>query len=760
MKQTFPIIGMHCAGCANNLTKALSKVTGVVSAQVTYATDKATIEYDEGKIDWEEIKKAVASVGNYQIALPKQSHQPSHQKHNDQKHDGPQNKHQGHNAPKHGDHQDHAAALSQQKKSLLKTKTIVSGLLTLILLLGNWLKLFPHEISFIFTSIIMFYAGQEFFINAWAGLKKLTANMDTLIAIGTGTAYLYSTVVTFLPQLLVGPQPVYFETAAAIITLILLGRYLESVAKGRASEAIKKLLNLQAKKAILLKNGQEIEVDISQVKVGDQLLVKPGAKVPVDAIIIKGQSYIDESLVTGESKPVKKSLNDKVIGSTINKQGLLIVKAASVGEDTLLAHIVKLVEEAQSSQAPIQKLADKVSSIFVPSVILIAILAFLVWYFVLGLAFTPALVIAITILIVSCPCALGLATPISIMVGTGRGAEKGILIKNAAKLQIAGQIDAIVFDKTGTLTQGSFAVTDIVPADITPKWQPNEILKLAASLEQGSDHPIAEAVVNKAKSLKIKLASPQNFQNLEGLGVKGQVANHQLLLGTFKLMEQEKVMRCATLDGLVKRLADQAKTIAYLSVDKQTVGAIALEDEPKPIAKAVIDSLKKKDLSVWMITGDNQPTGEAIGKRLGIKNIIANVLPQDKVKQVKKLQQKYPVVAMVGDGVNDAPALAQANVGITMATGTDIAIEAGDITLLQGNLELIDKAITLSQKTMTNIKQNLFWAFGYNALLIPVAAGALTSINITISPIFASAAMAFSSLSVILNALRLKRVKL
>ena len=740
MKQIFPIIGMHCAGCANNLTKALSKVNGVISAQVTYATDKTTIEYDEAKIDWEEIKAAIASVGNYQIALPKQSHQPSHQKHDDQ--------------------QDHAAALSHKKKALLKTKTTVSGLLTLILLLGNWFKIFPREISFIFTSIVIFYAGQEFFINTWTGLKKFTANMDTLIAIGTGTAYLYSTVVTFSPQLLTGPQPVYFETAASIITLILLGRYLESIAKGKASEAIKKLLNLQAKKAILLKNGQEVEVDISQVKVADQLLVKPGAKIPVDAIIIKGQSYIDESLVTGESKPVKKKPGDKVIGSTVNKQGLLTIKAASVGEDTLLAHIVKLVEEAQSSQAPIQKLADKVSSIFVPSVILIAILAFLVWYFVLGLTFTPALIIAITILIVSCPCALGLATPISIMVGTGRGAEIGILIKNAAKLQIAGQINAIVFDKTGTLTQGSFAVTDIVPADITPKWKPNEILKLAASLEQGSEHPIAEAVVNKAKSLKIKLANPKNFQNLEGKGVKAKVANHQLLLGTFKLMEQEKVMRCATLDGLVKGLANQGKTIAYLSVDKQTVGAIALEDQPKPIAKSVIDSLKKKDLSVWMITGDNQPTGEAIGKRLGIKNIIANVLPQDKVKKVKELQQKYPVVAMVGDGVNDAPALAQSNVGITMATGTDIAIEAGDITLLQGNLELIDKAITLSQKTMTNIKQNLFWAFGYNALLIPIAAGGLSSINITISPIFASAAMAFSSLSVILNALRLKKLKL
>lgn len=733
MKQTFPIVGMHCAGCATNLEKAIKKVKGVNSVKVTYATDKAIIDHDHSQIDWQALKKAVASVGNYQIVLPKIDH---------------------------SGHQGHAAALSEQQKSILKTKTILSGVLTLILLLGNWFKFLPHEISFILTSIIMFYSGQEFFQNTIKGLKKFSANMDTLIALGTGSAYLFSTIITFWPQVFYDPQPVYFETAGAIITLILLGRYLETLAKGRASEAIKKLLNLQVKKAILLKDGQEQEVSLDSVKPGDHLVVKPGAKIPVDAIVIKGQSYLDESLVTGESKPVKKTKGDQVIGSTINKQGLLIIKATKVGQDTLLAQIVKLVEEAQASKAPIQKLADKVSSIFVPSVILISLLSFQVWFFILNLSFSSSLVIAITILIVSCPCALGLATPISIMVGTGRGAEAGILIKNAEKLQLAGSLQALVFDKTGTLTQGNFAVTDTISADIATKPTTNQILKLAASLEQGSEHPIAEAIIKKAKDQKLQLNKVSQFSALEGLGIKGTINGQSLLLGTRKLMETKKVTRYTNLDQKVDQLTKLGKTIAYLSLDNQTIGVIALEDQPKPAAKSVVKNLLQKQLAIYMITGDNQATGLAIAKRLGLKNVLANVLPQDKAKKIKQLQQTFKNVAMVGDGINDAPALAQADVGITMATGTDIAIEAGDITLLQGKLELIDKAISLSKKTMTNIKQNLFWAFGYNTLLIPIAAGILKPIGITISPVFASAAMAFSSLSVILNALRLKQFKL
>ena len=703
---SFDISGMHCASCANLLTRTITKVPGVISAQVTYANDKATINYDQDLIDWQALKKAVSSLGSYQIILSGQ----------------------------------------QPRPQTLKTKVIISAILTLTIFVNEMLMLnfLPREIIFILTSLVMFYSGREFFTNAWAAFKKLSANMDTLIAMGTGAAYFYSTVVIFWPQVFSGPQPVYFETAASIITLILLGRYLESRAKGKASEAIKKLLNLQVKKAILFKNGQEVEVDINQVKKGDQLLVKPGAKIPVDAIIIKGQSYLDESLVTGESMPRLKKPGDKVIGSTINKKGLLIIQATGVGEDTLLANIVKLVNQAQSSRAPIQKLADKVSGIFVPTVILFSLLVFLVWHFVFGLAFSPALVIAITILIVSCPCALGLATPISIMVGTGQGAQNGILIKNAEKLQIAGHLKAIVFDKTGTLTKGSFSVTDIVSVD-PKKWPLKEILRLAASLEQGSEHPIAEAIIKKAKDHHLVLTRPSQFTNIEGQGVKGKIHNQLLFLGNSELIKPLKSTRLLTQAG---------KTIAYLSVAGQTVGALALEDEPKEVAKSVVTKLQQQGLAVWMISGDNLAVAENIGRRLGIKNILANVLPKDKVTQIKQLQKQYPLVAMVGDGVNDAPALAQANVGISMATGTDVAIEAGDITLLRGDLQLINQTIALSRATMANIKQNLFWAFGYNSLLIPVAMAGL------ISPILASAAMALSSLSVVLNALRLKKIKL
>jgi len=639
-------------------------------------------------------------------------------------------------------------------------KVVVSGVLTIILITGSMLKILPHQIAFVLTAVVMGYSGKEFFVNAWKGLKSLTANMDTLIALGTGSAFIYSTIVTFFPQVFPTKQPVYFETAAAIVTLIILGRYLEAKAKGKASEAIKKLLNLQAKKAIVLRNGKQIEINISEVKSGDQLVIKPGAKIPVDGLVIKGQSYIDEALVTGESKPVKKQTNDKVIGSTINKQGLLIMQATAVGDQTMLAQIVKLVEKAQASQAPIQKLADKVSAIFVPAVILIAITAFLIWFYIFNLPFTASLVIGITILIVSCPCALGLATPISIMVGTGRGAKSGILIKDAAKLQIAGKVKAIVFDKTGTLTQGNFKVTDIYQADVAPILDKKEILRLAASLEQSSEHPIAEAMVTASKLKKLKLKNPKNFSIIEGKGIKGQVNGKKLLLGTQRLMEENKVIRCATLDSQVQQLKNQGKTIAYLSINGRSVGAIALEDSPKKQAQQVVKKLQDHHLQVIMITGDNQQTGEAIAKRLGIKKVLAQVLPQDKAAEIKKLKEKYEVVAMVGDGVNDAPALAEAHIGIAMATGTDVAIEAGDITLLRGDIILIDKAITLSKKTMTNIKQNLFWAFGYNSLLIPIAAGVLKPVNVSISPIFASAAMAFSSLSVILNALRLKKAKL
>ena len=698
MKQTFPITGMHCASCAANLTRAISKVVGVNSVKVTYTTDRAELDFDQDKINWQEVQKAVRSIGGYDIVLPQ--------------------------TPGY----DHQHQVRDAKK-----KVIIGAILSTIIFFGEMMAMLPREITFVLTSVVMGYSGREFFTNAWAGLKHLTANMDTLIAMGTGAAYVYSSAVTFWPQLFEKNQPVYFETAAVIITLVLFGRYLEHAAKGRASEAIKKLLGLQAKKAILLIGKSQKEVEISAVKAGDKLLVKPGAKIPVDAVVVSGRSYVDESLVTGESMPVPKGPGDKVIGSTLNNQGLLVVQATGVGEATLLAGIIRLVNEAQSSREPIQKLADKISGIFVPTVIVIALAAMAVWYFIFGLGFGQALVIAIAVLIISCPCALGLATPVSIMVGTGRGAEAGILIKNAEKLQIAGEVKAIVFDKTGTLTKGEFGVTDVIPVDKTSK---KNILQIAGSLELGSDHPIAAAIVTAAKKLKLKLFEPRNFQNHEGRGVSGKIAGNHYSLGK---IEYKSLM---------------GKTTVGLKQNDKLLGVIGLADEPKAEAKALIAKLKKQGLTVWMISGDNQATAAAVGKRLGIDNVLANVLPQDKVDRVKQLQQRYPVVAMVGDGVNDAPALAQSNVGLVMATGTDVAIEAGDITLLRGDINLVSQAIALSRATMTNIKQNLFWAFAYNLILIPVAI--LGKIN----PILAGGAMAFSSISVTINALRLRRVKL
>jgi Cu+-exporting ATPase len=832
-RSTFPIIGMHCASCAKNLTSAIQKVPGVTDVHVTYTTDQATIEYDEKAIDWEKLKKAVSSIGQYQIILP-EYHKPLGQKE-------PQGLHTSHSTNKDPSpgvdesRHNHISALKEKQLITLRTKVIVSATLFALIFAGSMSKLLPHQLTFVLTSIVIFYSGREFFINTWSGLKNLTANMDTLIAIGTGTAYLYSSIVIWLPHVFGPNQLVYFETAAAIITLILLGRYLEARAKGQASKAIQKLLHLQAKQATVLtsnhtpiqraayhpsQNYQEQQVNLDQVKVNHVIVVKPGEKIPIDGQIIEGESWVDESLVTGESKPVKKGPNDSVIGSTINNQGRLIIAATQVGEGTMLAQIVKLVQEAQSSQAPIQKLADQVSAVFVPSVILIASLSFLIWFFIISVPFTTALTFFITVLIISCPCALGLATPISIMVATGRGAQVGILIKNAEKLQIAGQVKTIVFDKTGTLTQGQFQVTDVIPTDITPQPSPKQLLHLAASVEQASQHPIASAIVQKVAKSKQKLAKITKFKNFDGLGVQALVKNDQILIGTKTLLEKNHVIRCATLDQRVEELESHGKTVVYVAQNQKTLGAIALADQPKDHAKSAVNSLQNQNIDVWMITGDNAHTAQGIGKQLGIPkdHILSQVLPQDKAAKVKQLQEppvitrhsepdeigpKNPLrvqnhsseitpkhltsslpatssltrlwfrisdlefrastkrlVAFVGDGINDAPALAQADIGISMATGTDVAIEAADITLLRGEINLVPQAIQLSKKTLKNIKQNLFWAFGYNSILIPVAAGALTPWSITLSPIFASAAMAFSSLSVVLNALRLKKVKL
>jgi P-type Cu+ transporter len=725
IKKSFSIVGMHCAGCASTLTKAIGKVKGVSEVQVTYATDKAIIAYDEKKIDWEALKKAVESVGSYKIVLDEER------------------KHEDHgNNKRH----DHGQMLAEDKFKTLRYKVIVSLGIFAILFIGSLLGWMSMQVAFVLTTIVMFYSGSEFFVNAWAGLLNKSANMDTLVAMGTGSAYVYSALSGVM----------YFETAVAIVGLVLLGRYLEAKAKLKAGQDIKELLKLQAKEAVLLVNGKEVMVAVENLKLGDVLVIKPGSKVAVDGVVIEGSSYIDESLVTGESKPVKKKKGDKLIGGTINFKGRLIMKVTQVGADTVLSKIATMVQEAQNSQAPIQKLADKVSSIFVPVVILLALSSFMVWYFVLGASFSTALTFFITVLIISCPCALGLATPIAIMVGTGRGASLGILIKTAEKLQIAGKVDTLVFDKTGTLTKGNFVVTNVL--GVSPDWSRKKLLKLAAGIEIGSEHPVAMAILEE--SGKMKLDRLTGFQAIEGMGVEGKLSDKKVVVGNKKLMDKKRYVISKDLHLKGGKMMSEGKTVVYVGFEGEVVGVMALADEAKEEAQKTVKDLQMKDIDVWMMTGDNEETAKGVAKNLGIKNVLFEVLPKDKVSEIKKLQDKGKLVAMVGDGVNDAPALAKADIGMAMATGTEVAMETADISLVRGKVELVNQALLLSKKTMRVISQNLFWAFGYNVLLIPVAAGLFAPLGVKVSPILASGAMAFSSLSVVLNSLRLRRIKL
>jgi len=577
--------------------------------------------------------------------------------------------------------------------------------------------------------------------------------MNTLIAMGTLSAYLYSSAVTFFPdffRFLGGEPKIYFDTSAIIITLILFGRYLELLAKGRVSEAIKKLMKLGAKTARLIDDGKEKEVPVEEVQVGDVILVKPGEKIPVDGEVLKGRSSVDESLVTGESMPVTKELGSKVIGSTINLSGMLKFKATKVGKETLLAQIIKMVEQAQASKAPIQRLADLVSSYFVPIVIIIAFLTFAVWlFFGPAPAFIFALVNFVAVLIIACPCALGLATPLAIMIGTGNAAQRGVLIKDAATLEIAHKIKAIILDKTGTLTKGRPELTDIIALDGERK----EILQLAASLEQYSEHHLARPILEQARAEKLKLFEVKNFEAVAGKGVKsdlGAVGNRGLM--------KDLNLSLADTEQDMAQLESEGKTVVILASANKIKGLIAIADTLKNESAKTVRALEKKGIEVWLITGDNEKVARAIAQQVGIKNIMAEVLPQEKAEKVKALQKTGKLVAMAGDGINDAPALAQADLGIAMGEGTDIAMESAEITLMRGDLTLIPEMIALSRRTLTIIKQNLFWAFFYNVAFIPVAAGVLYPFfGILLNPIFAAAAMAFSSLSVVLNSLRLKR---
>ena len=730
IKKTFVIKGMHCASCVKVIEDSLREVAGVSEAVVNLITEKATISYDPQKATDQQLMSAVSNVG-YQALIEEE--------------------------------------LKNEDREKLLIKVAVSLIFGALILWGSFPGLMETApdilknfwVQLILATPIQFWAGWGFYRATIPALKHRTANMDTLVALGTTVAYGYSAFVTIFPKMVekisIEPMP-YFDVAVIIIGLILLGRYFETKAKAGTSEAIKKLIGLQAKTARIIKDGKEIDIPINQVVAGDLIRVRPGEKIPVDGEIVEGDSSIDESMVTGESIPVDKKNGDLIVGSTINKTGTFIFKATKVGSETILAQIIKLVQEAQASKAPIQRLADLVSSYFVPVVIMLAITTFVVWYdFGPMPALTLALLNMVAVLIIACPCAMGLATPTAIMVGTGKGAERGILIKDAESLETAHKIKTIIFDKTGTLTKGKPEVTDIVPIESISK---DELLKLAGSIEKGSEHSLAEAIVKDAEAKQLTFSKVEKFQAIPGHGVEGTVDGKRIVFGNKRLMDKEKIDVSGAVNE-INKMENGGKTVMMIGADDKLIGLIAVADIIKESALEGLVALQKLGIEVVMITGDNQRTANAIGRSLGITRILAEVLPDQKEAEVKKIQAEGKVVAMIGDGINDAPALAAADVGIAMGTGTDVAIEAGDITLINKDLKSIATVINLSKKTMRTIKLNLFWAFGYNIILIPVAMGVLYPFGgILLSPILASMAMAFSSVSVVINSLLLKRQKL
>ncbi len=648
----------------------------------------------------------------------------------------------------------------------LKTKIIIGALLSMPIFLGSFPEWFPfvpqfltnHFVLLALTIPVQFWVGWQFYKGFWIALRNKTADMNTLIAVGTSAAFAYSAIATFFPSFLVsgGIQPtVYFDTAAIIITLILLGRLLEAIAKGKTSEAIKRLMKLQAKTARVIRNGEEKEIPIEEVVAGDVVVIRPGEKIPVDGVVVSGESHVDESMITGESMPVLKKEKDTVIGATLNKEGSFRFSATKVGKETMLAQIIKLVEDAQGSKAPIQRLADKVSGIFVPIVILIAIASFLIWFAVTA-NFVFSLTIFIAVLIIACPCALGLATPTAIMIGTGKGAENGILIKSGESLENAYKMDTIIFDKTGTLTKGEPSVTDIVT---TTKLSENDVLRLAAIAEKNSEHPLAEAVVRSAKERKIKLPESDKFQAISGKGVVAEYGGKKILVGNRVLMGENSI-NVAEIEEKIKALEEEGKTAVIVSLGKELIGIMGIADTLKESATDAVRILKDMGIQVIMLTGDNERTAKAIAAKVGIERVLAQVLPADKAIEVKKLQSKGRIVGFVGDGINDAPALTQADIGIAIGSGTDVAIESGGIVLIKNDLHDVVKSIQLSKFTIRKIKQNLFWAFVYNTAGIPIAAGVLYPFTgFLLNPIIAAAAMAFSSVSVVGNSLLMKKWK-
>ncbi|EMX0194020.1 MULTISPECIES: heavy metal translocating P-type ATPase [Bacillus] len=731
-KAEFTVSGMTCAACANRVEKRLNKLDGVNKATVNFALESATVDFNPDEVNVNEMKSAITKLG-YKLEVKP-------------------------------DDQDASTDHRLQEIERQKKKFIISFILSFPLL---WAMVSHFSFtSFIYlpdmlmnpwvqlalATPVQFIIGGQFYVGAYKALRNKSANMDVLVALGTSAAYFYS---VYLSIQSIGSSEhmtdLYFETSAVLITLIILGKLFEAKAKGRSSEAIKKLMGLQAKTATVVRDGTEIKILIEEVVAGDIVYVKPGEKIPVDGEIVEGKSAIDESMLTGESIPVDKSIGDVVIGSTINKNGFLKVKATKVGRDTALAQIIKVVEEAQGSKAPIQRVADQISGIFVPVVVVIAIITFAVWMiFVTPGDFGGALEKMIAVLVIACPCALGLATPTSIMAGSGRSAEYGILFKGGEHLEATHRLDTVILDKTGTVTNGKPVLTDIIVAD---GFHEEEILRLVGAAEKNSEHPLAEAIVEGIREKKIDIPSSETFEAIPGFGIESVVEGKQLLIGTRRLMKKFNI-DIEEVSKSMEELEREGKTAMLIAIDKEYAGIVAVADTVKDTSKAAIARLKKMGLDVVMITGDNTQTAQAIAKQVGIDHVIAEVLPEGKAEEVKKLQANGKKVAMVGDGINDAPALATANIGMAIGTGTDVAMEAADITLIRGDLNSIADAIFMSKMTIRNIKQNLFWALAYNALGIPIAALGF------LAPWVAGAAMAFSSVSVVLNALRLQRVKL
>ena len=740
-KETIKVTGMTCASCVRAIERNVSKVEGVSTVNVNLATERVEVEYDAGSTEMTTIKETIRRAG-YTVVETEP-----------------------------GDLVDYERELREKEKKSFRMRLLVAIIFTIPLFyiamgsmvglpVPRFLRPDLHPLNFgliqLALVIPVMVAGYRFYTVGFSRLVKLEPNMDSLIAMGTSAAFLYGiyAIVQVIEGKIEFAHDLYFETTGMIIALIMLGKYLESVSKEKTSAAIKKLMGLAPKTATVVRGEQELVIPIEEVKVGEVLLVKPGEKIPVDGEIVEGRTSVDEAMLTGESIPVEKSVGSKVTGASINLNGSIKFKATKVGKDTVLAQIIKLVEEAQGSKAPIAKMADIIAGYFVPVVILIAVLAGLAWY-LSGMSLTFALTILITVLVIACPCALGLATPTAIMVGTGKGAEYGVLIKGGEALETAHQVKMVVLDKTGTITEGKPKVTDLL---VVEGGNEHDLLQWSASVEKGSEHPLGEAIVQRAQEENLSFFPVENFLALPGHGIEGEIAGRKVLLGNKKLMGERGIEIILQADA--DRLAEEGKTPMFVALDQKLAGIIAVADVMKPSSKRAVEKIHAMGIEVVMITGDNRRTAEAIATQVGIDRVLAEVLPQDKASEIKKLQAEGVKVAMVGDGINDAPALAQADIGMAIGSGTDVAMESADIVLMRSDLMDVVTAIQLSKKTIRNIKHNLFWAFAYNSAGIPIAAGLLYLFGgPLLNPIIAAGAMAFSSVSVVTNALRLKKFK-